>query len=53
MRKWIKKYGYRVTMTENSPLGGVSMRILEPKNIIGWIDSWLRRLKRGSNELVK
>ena len=44
MRKLIKKYGYRVTMTEGSPLGGVAMRFLEPKNIIGWIDSWLRSL---------
>jgi len=42
IRRWIKKYGYKVTLIDKSPFGDVTMRFLEPKNIIGYIDNWCR-----------
>jgi len=44
IRRLIRKIGYKVTMVDRRPFGVVTIRFLEPKNIIGYIDSWLRTL---------
>lgn len=48
MRQWINKYGYKATMVDRRPFGDITMRFLEPKNIIGYIDSWWRTFFRMS-----
>lgn len=45
IRRIINKIGYKVTMVDRRPFGEVTMRWLEPKNIIGRIDSWIRSLR--------
>ena len=49
IKKCIKKYGYKVTMVDKRPFGEVTIRFLEPKNIIGRVDSWLRTLLSREN----
>lgn len=44
IKRLIKKYGYRVTMIDRRPFGMVTMRFLEPKNIIGYMDTFFRTM---------
>ena len=48
LRIIINKLGYKVTMTDRRPFGMVTMRFLEPKNIIGRIDTWVREKQNKS-----
>lgn len=42
LSKWIRKHCYKVTMVDRRPFGEVTMRFLEPKNIIGRLYSWYK-----------
>lgn len=44
LRRLINRLGYRVTMLDKQPFGVVEVRFLESKNIIGRIDSYVRKL---------
>lgn len=51
MRRWLNKHGYKVTMVDRRPFGTITMRILEPKNILGRLHSWARtRLQQKTTE---